>query len=111
MALVKMKPTSPGRRGMVKVVTEGLFKGRPFAALLEKKSKTAGRNTTVTSLPATSAVVISSITVLLTLNATKMVFLQRLSVLNTILTVQHTSLCCVTRMGNVHTSSLLKVLQ
>src|ERR1051325_11521896 len=44
MALVKMKPTSPGRRGMVKVVTEGLFKGRPFAALVEKKSKTAGRN-------------------------------------------------------------------
>ena len=39
MALVKMKPTSPGRRGMVKVVTEGLHKGRPFAALLEKKSK------------------------------------------------------------------------
>ena len=30
MALVKMKPTSPGRRGMVKVVTEGLYKGRPF---------------------------------------------------------------------------------
>lgn len=44
MALVKMKPTSPGRRGMVKVVSEGLFKGRPFAALVEKKSKTAGRN-------------------------------------------------------------------
>jgi large subunit ribosomal protein L2 len=44
MALVKMKPTSPGRRGMVKVVTEGLYKGRPFAALVEKKSKTAGRN-------------------------------------------------------------------
>ena len=44
MALVKMKPTSPGRRGMVKVVTEGLHKGRPFAALLEKKNKTAGRN-------------------------------------------------------------------
>ena len=44
MALVKMKPTSPGRRGMVKVVTEGLYKGRPFAALLETKKKTAGRN-------------------------------------------------------------------
>src|SRR5690349_9896005 len=44
MALVKMKPTSPGRRGMVKVVNSDLFKGRPFAALLEKKSKTAGRN-------------------------------------------------------------------
>jgi large subunit ribosomal protein L2 len=44
MALVKVKPTSPGRRGMVKVVTEGLYKGRPHAPLLEKKSKTAGRN-------------------------------------------------------------------
>jgi large subunit ribosomal protein L2 len=44
MALVKVKPTSPGRRGMVKVVTDGLYKGRPFAALVEKKSKTAGRN-------------------------------------------------------------------
>ncbi len=44
MALVKVKPTSPGRRGVVKVVTEGLHKGRPFAALVEKKSKTAGRN-------------------------------------------------------------------
>jgi large subunit ribosomal protein L2 len=39
-----MKPTSPGRRGMVKVVNADLYKGRPFAALVEKKSKTAGRN-------------------------------------------------------------------
>jgi large subunit ribosomal protein L2 len=39
-----MKPTSPGRRGMVKVVNPDLYKGRPFAALVEKKSKTAGRN-------------------------------------------------------------------
>jgi large subunit ribosomal protein L2 len=44
MALVKVKPTSPGRRGMVKVVNSDLYKGRPFAALVEKKSKTAGRN-------------------------------------------------------------------
>lgn len=44
MALVKVKPTSPGRRGMVKVVHNELHKGAPFAALLEKKSKTAGRN-------------------------------------------------------------------
>src|SRR6478609_9904855 len=29
---------------MVKVVTPDLYKGRPFAALIEKKSKTAGRN-------------------------------------------------------------------
>src|SRR4029078_6897170 len=44
MALVKMKPTSPGRRGMVKVVNADLYKGSPFAALVKKKSKTAGRN-------------------------------------------------------------------
>ncbi|MFN0164112.1 MAG: 50S ribosomal protein L2 [Burkholderiales bacterium] len=44
MALVKLKPTSPGRRGVVRVVTPGLFKGRPVDALVEKKTKTAGRN-------------------------------------------------------------------
>ena len=37
MAIVKMKPTSAGRRGMVRVVTEGLHKGAPYAPLLEKK--------------------------------------------------------------------------
>ena len=45
MAIVKMKPTSAGRRGMVRVVTEGLHKGAPYAPLLEKKNSTAGRNT------------------------------------------------------------------
>jgi large subunit ribosomal protein L2 len=44
MALVKVKPTSPGRRGMVKVVNADLYKGRPFPGLIEKKSKSAGRN-------------------------------------------------------------------
>ncbi|MDR0233990.1 MAG: 50S ribosomal protein L2 [Zoogloeaceae bacterium] len=44
MALVKVKPTSPGRRGVVKVVPENLHKGKPFAGLLEKKTKKAGRN-------------------------------------------------------------------
>ena len=44
MPLVKVKPTSPGRRGLVKVVTPGLHKGEPYAPLLEKKSKSAGRN-------------------------------------------------------------------
>jgi len=46
MALVKVKPTSPGRRAVVKVVNNSLYKGRPVAALTEKKSKTAGRNHT-----------------------------------------------------------------
>ncbi len=44
MALVKLKPTSAGRRAMVKVVNSSLHKGRPFAGLLEPQSKNAGRN-------------------------------------------------------------------
>ena len=44
MAIVKCKPTSPGRRHLVKVVHDDLHKGAPHAALLEKKSKTGGRN-------------------------------------------------------------------
>jgi large subunit ribosomal protein L2 len=44
MALVKVKPTSPGRRGVVKVVNPDLHKGAPYAPLLEKKTSQAGRN-------------------------------------------------------------------
>jgi large subunit ribosomal protein L2 len=46
MALVKTKPTSPGRRHLVKVVNPDLHKGEAYAPLLEKKSKTGGRNNT-----------------------------------------------------------------
>ncbi|MBQ0755476.1 MAG: 50S ribosomal protein L2 [Amphritea sp.] len=45
MAIIKSKPTSAGRRHVVKVTTPDLHKGKPFAALVEKKSKTGGRNT------------------------------------------------------------------
>src|ERR1700682_2158394 len=44
MPLVKVKPTSPGRRAFVKVVTPELYKGAPYWALLSKQSKTNGRN-------------------------------------------------------------------
>jgi len=44
MALIKAKPTSPGRRFVVSVKTPGLHKGKPHAALLEKKARTGGRN-------------------------------------------------------------------
>lgn len=44
MALIKAKPTSPGRRFVVSVKTPGLHTGKPFAALIEKKSKNGGRN-------------------------------------------------------------------
>ena len=44
MALIKVKPTSAGRRALVKVVTEGLHKGAPYAPLLEPKKRGSGRN-------------------------------------------------------------------
>jgi large subunit ribosomal protein L2 len=44
MAIVKTKPTSAGRRFVVKVVSDDLHKGKPHAPLLEKQSKTGGRN-------------------------------------------------------------------
>ncbi|MHB1672364.1 MAG: 50S ribosomal protein L2 [Acidiferrobacter sp.] len=44
MPIVKVRPTSAGRRGLVKVVHPGLHKGAPFAALVEKKAKIDGRN-------------------------------------------------------------------
>lgn len=44
MALRKTKPTSPGRRSVIKSVNGFIYKGRPFSALVEKKKKNAGRN-------------------------------------------------------------------
>jgi len=44
MPVVKAKPTSPGRRFVVQVKTPELHKGAPYAPLLEKKSKSGGRN-------------------------------------------------------------------
>ena len=44
MAVVKVKPTSPGRRAVVKVVHKHLHKGKPEASLLEPQMQNAGRN-------------------------------------------------------------------
>ncbi len=44
MPIVKTKPTSPGRRFVVKVVNPELHKGRPHAPLLEKQTRNGGRN-------------------------------------------------------------------
>lgn len=46
MAVVKAKPTSPGRRFQVKVVNKELHKGAPCKSLLENKRKSGGRNNT-----------------------------------------------------------------
>jgi large subunit ribosomal protein L2 len=44
MPLVKVKPTSAGRRSLVKVVNPNLHKGKPLASLTEKKIRGSGRN-------------------------------------------------------------------
>ena len=44
MALITFKPTSPGRRQMVRVARPGLHKGDPYGPLTESQSNTGGRN-------------------------------------------------------------------
>ena len=43
MAVIKAKPTSPGRRGVVSVKRD-LYKGKPWKSLVVSKSKNGGRN-------------------------------------------------------------------
>lgn len=63
MAIVKMKPTSAGRRGMVRVTTEGLYKGAPYAALVEKRIQPRAAITTAILPLAIKAAVINIIIV------------------------------------------------
>jgi large subunit ribosomal protein L2 len=44
MPIKKLKPITPGQRGVVRVITPGLHKGEPFAPLLEKQKRGSGRN-------------------------------------------------------------------
>ena len=44
MAIVKVKPTSAGRRALIKIVNPDLHKGEPFRPLLEPQSNHGGRN-------------------------------------------------------------------
>jgi large subunit ribosomal protein L2 len=44
MAVIKLKPTSPGRRGVVKVTRDHLHKGEGYAPLLEPQFQKSGRN-------------------------------------------------------------------
>ena len=46
MALKQFKPTTPGRRGLVLVDRDGLWKGKPEKALTEGLRKKGGRNNT-----------------------------------------------------------------
>lgn len=44
MAIIELKPTSPGQRFKVNIKTEGLHKGRPVKSLTKNKGRTNGRN-------------------------------------------------------------------
>jgi len=44
MAILKSKPTSPGRRFVISIKTPELHKGTPYEPLVEKKNRNGGRN-------------------------------------------------------------------
>ena len=44
MAIIKTKPTSPGRRFVIKISNKNLHKGNPHYPLLITKNKNGGRN-------------------------------------------------------------------
>jgi large subunit ribosomal protein L2 len=44
MAIVKSKPTSPGSRFVIRIKNDELHKGKPFSKLVDKRSKSGGRN-------------------------------------------------------------------
>lgn len=44
MTLKKSKPTSPGKRGEIKILRDGIHKGKPCKHLVAKLKKTGGRN-------------------------------------------------------------------
>ncbi len=111
MAVVKCKPTSPGRRHVVKVVNPELHKGKPFAPLLEKTANPVVVTTMAVSPLVISVVATSRLTVLLTSNATKTVSRQLLNVLSTIRTVPRTSRWFCTKTVNAVTSSAPKGLK
>ncbi len=44
MSIIKAKPTSPGRRFVVQIKGDDLYKGRPYPGLVTSKANYAGRN-------------------------------------------------------------------
>ena len=78
MGTVKLKPTSPGRRGTVKVLREGLYKGRPFKDLVEPKKEKYLEEIMLVGLPFDTEEVLTKDTIeLSTLSVQKMGFLAK----------------------------------
>ncbi len=44
MAIVKSKPTSPGRRFSTRIIGQGLYRGEPHRPLIDAKKRSGGRN-------------------------------------------------------------------
>ena len=95
MALVKIKPTSAGRRSMVKVVNADLHKGDAARAAGRERSPSApAATTTATSPRATRAAATSSTTASSTSVATRTASRRRSSGSSTTRTAAPTSRCC-----------------
>jgi ribosomal protein L2 len=106
--LIKVKPTSPGRRQLVKVVTPGLHKGDPHWALLESEKKTAGRNTEGRITMRHKGGGHKQHYRKIDLSATRMASPRRSSASNTIRTEARISRCSCTRTASAATSSRRK---
>ena len=106
MAVIKMKPTSPGQRAVVKVTRDHLYKGEGYAPLLEPQFQKAGETTMDISQLDTRAVVTSTTTAWLISVATKMRYPLKSNALNMIRTGQHILHCFAMQMGKDATSSL-----
>ena len=100
MALIKVKPTSPGRRSLIKVVNPDLHKGEPYAPLVPQK-RGSGRNNNghITTRP--RAAVTSITTASSTSVATRTASRPRWSVWNMIRTAAPSSPWFFTLMANV----------
>ena len=96
MAIVKVRLTTPGQRGVVKIVHKHLYKGRPKLRLRwNPKSRMLVAITMATSLSVTRAVVISITTAWWTSVATRTASPRRSSALNMIRNrTAHIALVC-----------------
>jgi ribosomal protein L2 len=104
-----MQTDFPGRRFVVKVVNQELHKGAPHAPLLEKKSKSGGRNNNGRITTRHIGGGHKQHYRLVDFRRNDKDGIQPLSsVSNTIQTVLLTSLCCATQTASVATSSPLK---
>ncbi len=107
MAVIKMKPTSPGHRGMVKISRDHLHKGEAYAPLLEPQFQQArAATTTATSPPGTRAAATSTTTAWSISSATRTASRPRWSASSTTRTARPTSPWCATPTASAATSSL-----